>query len=380
MVPAGSRVVYLLAFGLFAWALARAIAADLLTRRSVVEAIVGGAALAAGVLLAQSVAQLVINREVLLVHMYDLVATFAGDRAAETSQTNFVFPDPPLLGDKLVRGVVPFMVVPSAGQYLMLGFLGAVWLAIRAPSRMTGGARAITWTAVGVTGAALLATYSRQSLLGATVGLAVMLGWHRRWKMLFPAAALVALAAVVPLPGAGRTLAGYLVEGNEASSTYESYSGRVSLLHDVPSDVLVSPVIGVGPGQYSVLSPGPEVYYAHNLLLDGAVEVGLVGAAALVLLFGRALVTAARMSGDLGLPLLVAYLVANLFDDTFYFPRNGFLLAAVFAVACARRPPADDQPVAAGTSSPRVERAARWLRSSRAGRAATEPQLRDPPA
>jgi O-antigen ligase len=365
MVPASSRVIYLLAFGLFAWALGRSIAAGLVTRRALVEAIVAGATLAAVVLLGQFLAQFVIDLELLLVEMGDLKARFAGARTAETTLMNWVVPDLPLIGEKLVRGAFPFVIVPSAGQYLMLSLVGAVWLAVRASVPMSRAASVVTWSAVGVLAAALIATYSRQSWFGALVGVALLLGWHRRRGMLLLAAGAAALAALVPLPGSGRTLLGELVLGSQRGESNESYLERLELLENVPSEILVSPVYGVGPGQYSVLGPGFQeggVYYAHNLLVDSAVELGLLGAAALLFLFVHALIKSARVSPGLGVPLLAAYLAANLFDDTFYFPRNGFLLAAVFAVACTRPAHASDERAAEGTPIPLAERVVRWLR------------------
>jgi hypothetical protein len=45
--------------------------------------------------------------------------------------------------------------------------------------------------------------------------------------------------------------------------------------------------------------------------------------------------SALRRRAMLGFAMLAAYVVANLFDDVLYFPRNGILLAAAFALAAA---------------------------------------------
>ena len=104
-------------------------------------------------------------------------------------------------------------------------------------------------------------------------------------------------------------------------------------IHLIPGHWL----LGVGPGLYGTLNPDPAnpVYYAHNVWLDETVELGVAGGLALIAVFLLAMRSAFRRKATLGFSLLAAFIVANLFDDVLYFPRNGILLAAAFAVAAA---------------------------------------------
>ena len=299
--------------------------------------------------------------------MYDLVAPFAGERAADTTQTNFVFPDPPLLGAKLVRGVVPFMVVPSAGHYLMLSLLGGRVACDTCPHSDGPGPRAIGWAAVVVIAAALLTTYSRQSLLGAAVGLVVMLGWHRR-RPCCSRGRTRSTRGGGTAAGSRPHLVGYLIEGTEASTQ------GVVFGTSQPAPRRSTPTCSSPGGRYRAGSvqypqPGPEVYYAHNLLLDSAVEVGIVGAAALVLLFSGAL--DGRAHFERSWPAAArSYLVANLFDDTFY---SAQWVPARGPCSPWRVPgnPADDHPVAEGTPTPAAGAWRAVVPTTRAGGAPT---------
>ncbi len=113
--------------------------------------------------------------------------------------------------------------------------------------------------------------------------------------------------------------------------------GRINLwtqaIHLVPHHA----ALGVGPGLFETLNPEPGkgVYYAHNVFLDAAVELGIAGALALLAVFVLALKSAWSRRATFAFSLLVGYAVANLFDDTLYTPRNGLLLAVGFALIAA---------------------------------------------
>jgi uncharacterized protein (TIGR03382 family) len=329
-----SRLVYLVAFGLFAWAIAALVAAGLLTPASVAKAIAAGAALGAIALLAQFAYGLSAGRDPVSTWLAARYQLFGGQRNAAVQSPNWWIPDL-----HLVRAIFPFMAAPSAGGAMMFGLLSAAWL--RRERRAQAGAR--TWPAIALAlcGLALLATFSRQAWLGALAGLIVLGLRSRRGGMLGLLALLAVVVAFAPVPGHGGTFASYLV--SSADSTTTSTGTRLGLLEGAVGFVGERPLLGVGPGQYGSLNPDPQnhpIFYAHNVVVDMAVEAGILAAVALVALFAVAIARAWNRRADLAVALLVAYLVAGLFDDVLYFPRNGFLLAAAFALAAAPARPA----------------------------------------
>jgi O-antigen ligase len=152
--------------------------------------------------------------------------------------------------------------------------------------------------------------------------------------MVIVALLFVALA-VLPVPGGHSTFGDYLLTASDTTNV--SSATRLGLLTQAIHLIPGHAVIGVGPGMYGTLNPNPAnpVYYAHNVWLDEAVELGIAGGVALAATFLLAMRSALRRRAMLGFALLAAYVVANLFDDVLYFPRNGILLAAAFALATA---------------------------------------------
>jgi O-antigen ligase len=328
----GSRVVYLVAFGLFAWALAALISSGVITPEAVAKAIAAGAALAAVALLAQFAYGVSAGREPVTRWLADVHPLFGGQRTGAAQFSNWWIPDL-----SLTRAIFPFMAAPSAGGAMMFGLLAAVWL-----RRPTAAARARSaWPAIvlALCSLALLATFSRQAWLGTVAGLLVLGARRGRRGTLAVLALAGVLVALAPVPGHGGSFASYLVSSADTAST--STGTRIGLWRGAVGFVGERPLLGVGPGQYGSLNPDPlnhPVFYAHNVVLDMAVETGVLAAIALLALFAVAIVRAWGRRADLAAALLVAYLVAGLFDDVLYFPRNGFLLAAAFALAAARRP------------------------------------------
>jgi O-antigen ligase len=189
--------------------------------------------------------------------------------------------------------------------------------------------------ACGLTAAGLLMTLSRQSWVGVLAGLAALSLRRDPVRPVIIVALLFLLLAIMPVPGGHSTFGDYLLTASDTSSV--SSGTRLGLLtqaiHLIPAHALV----GVGPGLYGTLNPDPAnpVYYAHNVWLDETVELGVAGGLALVATFLVAMRSALRRRAMLGFAMLAAYVVANLFDDVLYFPRNGILLAAAFALAAA---------------------------------------------
>jgi O-antigen ligase len=328
----GSRLLYLAIFGLFAWALAASISAGRMTVRGVALAIVIGAIPAAIALIVQVVIQFAVGQAAVTNWLGDVFAVFGGQhgQALALVQRNWV---PSTVN--IVRGIFPFMSAPSAGQYMMVGLLAAVWLLRNGRQRRSGASSSLQVLVIVLLGAALLLTFSRQSWIGAFAGLGALALRRRPMFAIGVILLLFAVLAVTPMPGAHQTFGDYLLTASDTTST--SSSTRLGLwtqaLHLIPGRWFV----GVGPGLFGTLNPDPAnpIYYAHNVWLDESVELGLVGGLSLVALFVLAMRSAYRRAATLGFTLLASFVVANLFDDVFFFPRNGLLLAASFAVAAA---------------------------------------------
>lgn len=338
---AASRLTYLALFALFAWAVAASITAGSLRTRAVATAIVVGAAAASVALIVQVVIQFAVGQHAVISWLTGQFNLLAGQRAAAIAQETKNWTVGSL---NMVRGIFPFMAAPSAGQYTMLGLVAAIWLWRTRPREISPAARTALVLAMVVITAGLLMTLSRQSWVGALAGIGA-LGLRRSpLRPIIVVALLFLFLAVTPIPGGHSTFGDYLLTAGDTTSV--SSATRLGLLtqaiHLIPGHWL----IGVGPGLYGTLNPDPAnpVYYAHNVWLDETVELGVGGGLALVAVFVLAMRSALRRQASLGFSMLAAFVVANLFDDVFYFPRNGILLAAAFAVAAAgdeprRRPP-----------------------------------------
>lgn len=322
-----TRVAYLLLFGLFALALAATIRSGRLTTAAVARAIVYSGVIAAAAVIVQFVAQFGGGKQSVINWLDGVYPTFGGERAADArAGSNWVINDFDLL-----RGVFPFMSPGSAGQYLMLPLIAALWL--RRERKASGGpANALELVSLVVIAAALLFTFSRQAWVGAAVGV-IALGVSRRplW-MLAVILEIFLVASVVPVPGGHSSFGDYLLTARDTST--ESSGTRIDLWSQAVDLIPGQAVSGVGPGLYATLNPGfgNQIYYAHNVFLDATVELGVAGGLALLTVFGLGLRSAIRRRATLAFALLSAYVVANLFDDVLYFPRNGLLLAVAFAL------------------------------------------------
>jgi O-antigen ligase len=332
---AASRLVYLGLFALLTWALTASISDGRMTVHSLVVAIVLGATLAGVALVGQVVVQFAVGQLAVTNWLSAHFGLFAGSRAAGITTTtgNWIVS---YLG--IVRGIFPFMAAPSAGQYEMLGLVAGIWL-----WRTSSGEprRWMLFSANVLMGLALLATLSRQSWIGFLAGLGALSLRRDPLKPVSIVAILFILLAVTPVPGGHSTFGDYILTASDTATV--SSATRLNLLSQALQLVPHHALIGVGPGLYGTLNPDPAdpVYYAHNVWLDELVELGIVGGVALILTFVAAMRSAWRRHATVGFSLLAAFVVANLFDDVLYFPRNLILLAAVFALATVSDADAD---------------------------------------
>jgi hypothetical protein len=335
---AHSRLAYLLAFALVAWALARAIQGGLLGVEQVVGALVAGAAVAAIALEVQFIAQFVVGSDRVFEWLDSVYPAFGGGRAAEVSARNWYIPSL-----DLVRGIFPFMAAPSAGQYMMMSLVAGLWL-LRRPLSVRS--HLLLRIALALIAGGLLVTFSRQAWVGAVVGAAVLVFPGKGRRSAVAAVAVVGVVAFVPLPYIQQTAASYLTEAIDVSTS--SSSQRLGLWGEAAGFVEADPLsAGVGPGLYvTAVGEQDQVYYAHNMFLDAAVEMGIFGALALLAVLALGIRAAWRNSRLLALPLLAAFVTANLFDDVLYFPRNGIPLALAFALAALRERATASEPAA----------------------------------
>lgn len=315
-----TRVLYLITFGLLAGAIAYARSTGTIRERDVlIPLLISGAAVGL-VVIAQFVIQFAIGKTAVENHLVSWYPIFGGSSAEGTKVgENWIVPN-----FNLIRGVFPFMTAPGAGQYLMVSFLTALLVLHTGIGNLDR--RRVRW-AVMITAVALAATLSRQSWVGALVAMAFVFSRHRPGRLLVVVVLLVIIAFLVPLPGTGETLGQYLLvsadSGSESSGTrIEIWS---SAIHFVENDTF----FGQGAGLYQNLTGPNGAPYAHNVVLDALVELGFLGGAAFIAFLGRLLFLMWQRSRELVFPVVLALVVANMFDDALYLPRNGYLIAAL---------------------------------------------------
>ena len=186
-------------------------------------------------------------------------------------------------------------------------------LALAATSR--GALRGLMVVSAGLAVAALLLTLSREGIIGASVAFTVMLAWPAFRRLGFALLGLVAVVVALnatPLSQArevsvvGRELnivaqrLGTLTQPEVVRS-----NPRLSIYRRAPAMLADYPVLGVGAGNFPLVSPrygmtdiGRVAYdHPHNVFLTIAIEIGLVGLVlfvGFVLAIGRAALTVTR--------------------------------------------------------------------------------------
>lgn len=276
---------------------------------------------------------------------------------------------------------------PLAVGLALFALVGLRQGASRRPVLLT---LAFTGVAALLTGGALIASFSRGGWIGAMAGMLALLGAA---YALLPAdlralvrRLLVAVAAVgvalLALGGGGllpdaieqraistvRNLRLFDVRGVAVTPENFAVVERMAHLQAGWNMFRSRPLLGVGPGNYSVAyerTPGPDAPpfsvrpwygsrgHAHNYYLHIAAEAGLVGLAAYLLLIGAVMAQAVRAvraargwlwSGVAagGAGVVVAVAAHNLFENL-HVLNMGLQLGAIWAVlhACEAALPAD---------------------------------------
>lgn len=320
-----SRVIYLASFGILAGSVAYARSAEVIRDRDVLAPLLLGATLAGIVLIIQFIIQFAVGTAAVENQLLSWYPLFGGASSVSRGD-NWIVPS-----FNLVRAVFPFMTAPSAGQYMMVGFVTAILALHSGIGNLT---RRWLYCSGLILACALAVTLSRQSWVGALVALAVVFIQVRPARLIIGIGVVGAVAFLIPLPGTSESLGQYLLLSTDVQS--ESSASRIVIwsiaLHHIEHDSIV----GLGPGLYETLAEGTRtVYYAHNAVLDAFVELGYLGGAAFVVFVGRLLVIMWERSRGLVFIVLISVVVANMFDDAVYLPRNGFLIAVLIGMAGA---------------------------------------------
>jgi len=210
-------------------------------------------------------------------------------------------------------------------RYLLAGFALVICFALIAVLAR-GGSK---WLLLGLGICALPIglTLGRMALLGALLGLlclsaAVLRGWRTR---LSAAVLLLSIALGMML-----NFSGWVYKKEFSAEVDRGPSGRIALGHQALDLSLRNPVLGVGPGLYSIalaprlgLAPGDptEVLPVHNVPLLVLAETGPAGLAGILL----ALVALARRavrSGPHAAGLFACYLPFLLVDVPYALPMG----------------------------------------------------------
>jgi O-antigen ligase len=318
-----SRVVYLISFGVFAGSVAYARSAGVIRDRDVLAPLLIGAAAAAITLVAQFAIQFAVGTTTVEDQLRSWYPVYGGSSAATSAGQNWIVPN-----FDLIRAVFPFMTAPGAGQYMMVALVAAV---LTLQSRIGSLDRRWLKGAILILVCGLAATLSRQSWVGALVALAIVFLQVRPARLVIGIGFVAVLTFVLPLPGTDETLGQYLLLSTDVQS--ESSESRIAIWSTALQHIEDGSLLGLGPGLYRTLEPDQAVYYAHNVGLDALVELGYLGGAIFIAFVIRLLAIMWQRSRELVFPVLIAVLVANMFDDALYLPRNGFLIAALVGLA-----------------------------------------------
>ena len=225
---------------------------------------------------------------------------------------------------------------------LMIAWIGAC---------RTSGGKMTAWLFVAVGLVALVLTLSRGGWCGFAAGLVWMLALRLRrkasWKPVVLGVGFGCVLLMMILAGTPTT---ERAETMKAGTENMSLGMRMAAWKGVVEMVREAPVLGFGPGTFSMVFPqyqpaglGARFYFAHNDWLEFAAELGIGFLILLAWLFGRLLLGGWRASlrhsrvrkaiGIGASAAVVALWVHGVADFSLQIPGNGFWLASVFILA-----------------------------------------------
>jgi O-antigen ligase len=192
----------------------------------------------------------------------------------------------------------------ATGRLLGLGLLGSLYLLLRKRNRL---GRVVLVVALGALGYGFLYSGSRGSLVALAVSLVVVgaasFGFRRgrRWVAAAGAVLAVAAACITFLfPAAAETMNGRVAAVLEDAGSVGSAAGRVERAQDALELFRQQPVFGVGVGGFDLArgyGDGLRGDYPHNIVLEVACELGVLGLALFLALVVPALAGAVRAVG-----------------------------------------------------------------------------------
>lgn len=177
----------------------------------------------------------------------------------------------------------------AAAEAILIGT--SILLASRSPFR-----RLLAFGALPLIAVSFIAAGSRGPVLGLLVGIVVLLGMTLRDRRTRQRSVLLALAVV-----AGALLVSQLVPNNDVQRSLSvltgsgeglSSNGRSQLWGAAESAFQAHPLTGVGTGGFASIRPLDV--YPHNLFLEVAAELGILGLIPLVVMLMAAMAAVVR--------------------------------------------------------------------------------------
>jgi putative inorganic carbon (hco3(-)) transporter len=224
-----------------------------------------------------------------------------------------------LAGGAIVAGraQASFSHPTALALYLILTFPVAFALALRGAGRLRP--LLIACGGLGVVG--LMFTQTRGSIVGAAVALLILLRWAPFRRL---AVAGLVLTAVVALLNIGSVTESQPVsvvgERLATIGTLKTRSDdRIEIWRATPAMIAERPFLGAGHGNFPDISPkfalsdvgGLAFDHAHNLFLNVAVELGLIGLAVVLVLLVLLFRASRRALADRSAPLYPLALAAS---------------------------------------------------------------------
>jgi len=225
-----------------------------------------------------------------------------------------------------------------------LALPGALAIGLKGPALM----RPIALASFGMIFAGLLLSLSRGGLLAVAGALLTMLAWAPVRRIVLVAGAVIAVAAFAGANPLGETQETQVL-GQRLGSITESAGGvnpRFRVWEETPRIIADNPLIGIGENAFPEVAPrygillGNGTYeHAHNIALTIAVELGLVGLAALAwlaLALARTLLRAYRAAPaqrGLVLAVVAAFVGLALQGLVDYTLRSAVIVGVIFALA-----------------------------------------------
>ncbi|CAN5518697.1 hypothetical protein BH20ACT19_BH20ACT19_08400 [soil metagenome] len=225
-----------------------------------------------------------------------------------------------------------------------LAMPGALALGLKGPALM----RPIALAAFGMIFAGLVLSLSRGGLLAVAGALLMMLAWAPFRRTVLVAGAVIAIVALAGANPLGETQEAQVLGQRLGSITYSAggVDPRFRVWEETPRIIADHPVVGIGQNAFPEVAPrygillGNSTYeHAHNIALTIAVELGLVGLAALVWLvvaLTRTLLRAYRVAPahrGLVLALAAAFVALALQGVVDYTLRSAVIVGVIFALA-----------------------------------------------